>query len=447
MDVELNAYIASVANGSTIQFPTGSCYLTANRVEVRDKADLTIDGGGSTFRTTADGCTSQAVKGNWVLLRGSNITLRNMTAVGAFNVPGPRSLPRASAHPCFSETAMNFGVYGTTGAWLVDVKGHNAWGDAVTLGPAHYADPTHDPLVRGFVYASNVHVVRMEARKTARHCWSPTSGVGVWIEDSTCTDAWYVGLDAETDNQDQPLRDHHYLRNTFDGFNLGGLIVPVPGQVGRAPVGDIEIRGNRFLTPPDQVCNPTLLVGAYPNIGPGWEFTNITIRDNEQRAFTRAIVLDRVRGGSVGGNVITQLSPNECGEARQVIVTNSTGVVVDGPVAPVTSAPTTTSAPVTTQPPATTSTTAAGSSGGPANLAITSRTPSTVGLTWGAVPGATEYRAYVSRSSGSGFVLWASGLTGTSGTLFSLTGDYYVQVRAVVGGAETPGSNVVLATA
>ncbi len=61
--------------------------------------------------------------------------------------------------------------------------------------------------------------------------------------------------------------------------------------------------------------------------------------------------------------------------------------------------------------------------------------------------GAAEYRAYVSRTSGSGYFLWASGLSGTSATLYSLTGDFYVVLRAVVGGVESANSNEVLAKA
>jgi len=157
----------------------------------------------------------------------------------------------------------------------------------------------------------------------------------VWIEDSTCTDAWYAALDAETDNPAQVLRNQHYLRNTFDGFNLGGLLIPVPGEIGK--VSDIEIRGNRFLTPPDVACNQTLMVGAYPETGAGYEFANVRVEDNELRTFARGISLDFVNGGAIRNNRITQLPPppgttilQYCGEDRQIIVTSSTGVVVEG---------------------------------------------------------------------------------------------------------------------
>ena len=322
----------TVSAPTVVRFPAGKSYAQANRIEVRDRNNLVIDGNGSTFTTTANGCTTKSVNGNWVLIRGTNITLKNMTAVGSFNIPGPRNLTIQSADPCYTEATMNYGVYGTDGVWLVDVKGFNAWGDAVTVGPAHYAVTE---VYRDDDFADDVHINRMEARKSSRHCWAPTSGVGTWIEDSTCTDAWYAALDAETDYQDQPLRDHHYLRNTFDGFSVGGLLIPVPGQTGSA--GDIEIRGNKFLTTPDVECNPTVLLGGYPEIGPKYEFSNVIVEDNEFHTYARAINLDRVKGGVVRNNRITQRIPStgatilqHCGEDRQIIVTNSTGVVVEG---------------------------------------------------------------------------------------------------------------------
>ncbi|MGH9265140.1 MAG: IPT/TIG domain-containing protein [Acidimicrobiales bacterium] len=110
-----------------------------------------------------------------------------------------------------------------------------------------------------------------------------------------------------------------------------------------------------------------------------------------------------------------------------------------GPSASTTTTTTTVTTTMTTAPPS--------SSGAPTGLTVTSRTASTVGLRWNAVAGAGEYRAYVSRTSGSGYFLWASGFTGTTATLYSLTGDFYVVVRAVVGGVESANSNQVLARA
>jgi hypothetical protein len=134
--------------------------------------------------------------------------------------------------------------------------------------------------------------------------------------------------------------------------------------------------------------------------------------------------------------------------AQESANSNEVLVSADGTV-PTTTTSTTVTSPTTTPTtaPSATTTTAPTSSGAPTDLRITSRTSSTAGIAWNAVAGATEYRAYVSRTSGSGYFLWASGFTGTSATLYGLTGDFYVVVRAVVGGSESANSNEVLASA
>ncbi|HEV3364957.1 MAG TPA: PQQ-dependent sugar dehydrogenase, partial [Acidimicrobiia bacterium] len=82
-------------------------------------------------------------------------------------------------------------------------------------------------------------------------------------------------------------------------------------------------------------------------------------------------------------------------------------VAADGTVPTTIPSTTTTGAP---SPPTTVgSTTTTISSTAPANLTVTGRTASTVGLRWDPVAGASEYRAYVSDTSGSGYILWASG--------------------------------------
>lgn len=323
-ETAIMAAIEGCPDGSTVLFPAGRSYTVGRKIEVKDRRDLTIDGNGSTFTSTADGTTTQAVNGVWVLLRGSNVTLKNMTSVGSFDVPGPRSLAKLTA-PRFTEAAMGYGLYGVDGARLVDVKALRVWGDGVTTGPDTYVDgSTAD-------YTRNVHIERMHVETTGRHCWAPTSGENITIQDSVCKDAWYGGLDAELDDVAQPLRGHRYLRNTFDGYFMFGAIVPVIGNNGTT--ADIEIRGNRFLTPADNVCNPIIQVGAYPDTNPNVA-DNVVVADNDivvTQGVT--IILDHVRGGSITGNTINLEDTAGCNwpnPVEPVKVTNSTNVTVSG---------------------------------------------------------------------------------------------------------------------
>ena len=321
--------IADCPNGSTVRFPANGRYTEGGKIEIRDRQNLTIDGNGSTCTNTADGATTQAVNPVWLILRGRNITLRNMTAVGTFDVPGPRDLSKLQP-PRFTEASPGFGIYGADTVRLLGVKAFRVWGDGVTTGPAHYADAGH---VGNHDYTHNVLVDRMEVATVSRMCWGPTSGENIVIQSSSCKDAWYGGLDAEADHFAQPLRNHRYLNNTFDGYGNTGIFVPVAGDPGFSR--DIEIRGNTFLTGPDKQCSSTIGVGGYADSNPR-TFENVTVADNVIRFVAMGVWLDHVTGGVVQNNTMIRVEPPDdytphgwCGFDEPVRVTNGTDVVVD----------------------------------------------------------------------------------------------------------------------
>ena len=332
-EVAITAAIAGCPNESTVRFPLNRTYHQGNRIMVADRTGLTIDGNGSTFLTTADRHRhgpelDRHVNGNWLILRGSDITLKNMTARGVFDVPAPRNLERAATHPDAVEYNPSFGLYGVDGAQLVDVKSFNSWGDGVTLGADWYID--HSVKPENARYNRNIRIDRMEVQKAFRMCWGPTSGTGIWIRDSICRDAWYAGIDAEHDTPDQPLRDVHFLRNTFDGYFHYGILVSAAGDPGT--VADFEIRGNKLLTGADNRCQPGIVVGAWAN--DPRRFSNIVTADNEVWAMATAIAYDHVDGGVINGNLIHKLpappgfeTPESyCGHFDVVRVTNSSRV-------------------------------------------------------------------------------------------------------------------------
>ncbi len=330
-EAAITAAIAGCADGSTVRFPPDRSYTQAGKIQVTDRRNLVIDGNGSTFTTTARGRNFNGPHGNWVVLRGFNITLRNMTSKGSFTgyVGHPRSLALISPDPDFSEAAPNYGLYGVDTVHLIDVKGFYPWGDGVTTGPDEYVDGSTPD------YTRNVFIKRMQVETTARHCWAPTSGTNIWIEDSSCTDAWYVGLDAEADNLIQPLQSHHYLRNTFSGFNTAGIFVPVAAADGSTR--DFEIRDNVFLTSPDNKCAASIHIGGYPDSNPA-RFHNVVVTGNQIEHYGSAIVYDHVEGGSISGNILTRaLVPGSTAEgycgvgdaSAAIRITNSANISED----------------------------------------------------------------------------------------------------------------------
>lgn len=323
-EAAIMATIASCPNGSTVRFPPNAQYHQNNKILIADRHDLTIDGNGSTFTTTATRA-SEGVNGNWVILRGSNITLEHMSAVGAFNLDPPRTFAKYPSG--VSEAHMNYGVYGAEAVHLTDLKGSRPWGDGVTIAPDGYIDGSVPSA--NWKYAGNVYVTGVQIEHAARVCFAPTSGVNIWIQDSSCKDSWAQALDAEVDTPGEPLQGLHVLRNTFDGYTQGAIFVPIAGDPGK--VKDIEIRGNKLISGPDNLCNPSILMNAYP--ASTNRMQNVVVEDNDVWALTRAVQYDHVDGGSIHGNTIHPLpaptgydANGWCGEVRQTIVDDSTNV-------------------------------------------------------------------------------------------------------------------------
>lgn len=326
---ELSRFINAVPDGTTVRFSHGGCYAQDNRIEVRDKAGLTIDGNGSTFRSASENTGKHEANPNWLLLRGRDLVITDMKVVGNFHLKGKRSQQRVNQVSTEGEAGATsqpnagIGIYGGNAVHVRDIDIRDVFGDGVLTGVSEYVDasvPSQTPR--------DVHVERVTATKTARHCFSPNQVIGFWLENSTGRDCWYGALDAELDEPEQKLQDVHLLNNTFSDFNMLGIFIPVAGDGDNTR--DIEIRGNRFLTAPDQPCNTVIEVGTYP-MNPN-TIENVVVQDNEIKAHGVGISLDHVRGGAVEGNRIVY---NERGcqfpkATPPVRVTNSSDVKVEG---------------------------------------------------------------------------------------------------------------------
>jgi hypothetical protein len=329
VEAALNAFLANVPGNATVKFAPGGCYAQAGSIKLRDKSDVTIDGQGATFRSATENTALKGAVPNWMLVRGRNVRIQNMTIVGNFHLTGTRSQQRVNQLSTEGEAGatsqFNAGVsvYGGDGVWITDLAIADVFGDGVLTGMSEYVESTAP-----FEHPSNVHVERVTVTKAARHCYSPNQVDGFWLEDSTARDCWYMAIDAELDTTGQTLRNLHFLRNTFDGFMMGGIFIPVAGDA--SSTRDIEIRGNTFLARPDNVCNDVILVGAYPT-NPN-TFGNVVVDGNTMKTSGLAVHFDHVAGGSIQSNRVEYV---EAGCAYPdvsptVKVDNSTGVTVAG---------------------------------------------------------------------------------------------------------------------
>lgn len=319
-EMAIMAAIASCPNGTatsptTIQFPANSRYHANHRILISGRSNIVIDGNGSTFITTAH-LRSAGIEGNWILLKDHNLTLEDMTAIGAFHLPAPRSL--ATLSPADSEADMNYGVYGGDTISLLDLTGSHPWGDNVAAEDSTYIDKLPDSYVNGLTIEGGTF------SSAARMCFAPTSGTSIIFESNSCSDSWYGGVDAEIDNVKQPLDGIRVLHNTFNGFGQFGVAIPAAG----INTTHIEISGNRFITATDpayNVCWPIIRVGFYP-LTPA-TFTDVVTDDNSMPDYGTGISYDHVNGGEVKGNILTPHPTLGC-DTIPALVTNSTGIAV-----------------------------------------------------------------------------------------------------------------------
>ncbi len=316
----IGAAIRSCPDGSTVQFPAGAVYHQTDPIEVANRSNLIIDGGGSTFISSAPNTAD--VRPNWRLVKGRTLTIRNMTVEGNFKLQGPRSLPTVS-NIATNQRNSGFAVHGGDGVTITDVTVRDVFGDMVLVVPAEWT-PTnanvHSEIPR------NVRVIRLSGTRAARQCVAPTAVIGFWLEDSTLRDCWYGGVDFERDAVGEPIRDAHILRNTFDGFNLFAIAGTAPGNTG--DTNGIEVRGNKMLTPGDS-CISTILFGYYPD-DPN-QMLKIVIEDNDVKSLGNGITYDHINEGSIRNNRIEKTAPDSlCGPPAPVAtkVTNSVGVTV-----------------------------------------------------------------------------------------------------------------------
>lgn len=145
---DLNSWLASVPDGSTVQF-NGGCYRIDQDLRLTNRSSLTIDGGGATFKTddpTGDSSSFDAAgycatgssattpskvartRSQWDITGSSNITIRNMIIHGANPCGGTGS--NAYVAPLEAQHAFNVDR-NNTNITIEDVQAYDIYGDFI----------------------------------------------------------------------------------------------------------------------------------------------------------------------------------------------------------------------------------------------------------------------------------------------------------------------------
>ena len=123
----LNAFIATVPDGSTIVFKTGGIYRLDQSILLAGRHNLVFEGNGATLRANA---TGTAALGSPFRLNPGNayITIRDFTITG--NNPNTTTLYTAG-----QEDQMGVLIYGSTNIEVAHNTISHTWGDGVYIGP------------------------------------------------------------------------------------------------------------------------------------------------------------------------------------------------------------------------------------------------------------------------------------------------------------------------
>jgi hypothetical protein len=320
-DAAITAAIGSCPDGSTVIFPHNASYTIADRIEVKNRTDLIIDGNGSTFTNRRPPAIPNGVhKPNWWLETNTDLVIKNMTVIGAFDA----SIPRPGAPPIWHNMQWEHGftVVGGNGIWIQDVVVNNVWGEFVCTQPvAGLEGRGGEPR--------NVHIERLTGSGAGRNGVAFVGCVSCWLENSTLANLFFFGVDLEPDVPNELVQDIHIRNVAINGVYGSPIVIPfkfVPGQI-----ANIELRGLTMAQPSD-ICYGAVQIG-YPE-----QQTNTTIidgvviEDSQLKSRYHGLVLKDIGSGSIRNNTITAVGADLCGPPARISVNliNSPTVVVSG---------------------------------------------------------------------------------------------------------------------
>src|SRR3954452_11158808 len=114
---KLTAWLATVPDGSTVQFASNGCYGEDGTITLPGRNGLVLDGRGSEFRTLTPGDSQRA---NWRFSGGSNLTVQNMAVRGS---------DPSGSYDHAVEWQHGFAVDGVQGMTFANVQIRETWGD------------------------------------------------------------------------------------------------------------------------------------------------------------------------------------------------------------------------------------------------------------------------------------------------------------------------------
>jgi hypothetical protein len=223
---ELNAWMRSVPNGSTLNFRSGACYRIDATLSIKDRANLLIDGKGATF-SGARNRNGQAR--HWWILHSRGITLMNMIVRGA----NPRAGARSDAFVQKMQWQHAYYIRGSENILLDNVRAYDVYGDFVSISPMMLKGM---PLTSRHVTVRNSHFER-----NGRMGITVSGGEGIVISGNYIGQVRHALLDLEPEWVNVAISNVRFIGNTTGKV---WLVWVANGGICNAGVSDITIADN-----------------------------------------------------------------------------------------------------------------------------------------------------------------------------------------------------------
>lgn len=290
----LNAFVATVPNGSTIVFPAGATYRLDKGIQIANRHNLVFAGNGTTLKVGPSGGTNDQLAspfvlghqyGKWWQGGNSDIVIHDFVIIGNNPIPGTFTAGQ--------EGQANLEITGTDRVEIYSITGSAAPGDFVFITGVHGAW-IHD------CHALNV----------GRSGGSIISGRDVTFERNTFGVVGYCVFNIEPNTASEATYNARFLANTAISWNCSFL--SVEGSHTGATIDGVVADGN--------TATGASIRTVIDNGGTG-RMKNITITNNtgEKADDGPVLVFAHVDGLTVTGNV----QPLRSGVLMRII--NSTG--------------------------------------------------------------------------------------------------------------------------
>lgn len=222
----LNAYLLTVPDGSTIQFPVAADYTLSQGIQLSNRHNLILDGRGTTLRVQAGASgasqlassiiTGHAYGGSFSL-GATDIQIHDFTLVGNNPTPG--------VFTSGTEAQANLEMTGCTRLEVYNITGSGAWGDFIFV----------EDIIDGWFHNNT-------GTNAGRDGVSVISGTRVLVESTSFGTCGQNIIDIEPNNSSQACTNitvRNCTATTWANAFLG-----IEGSHTGAPIHGVVISGN-----------------------------------------------------------------------------------------------------------------------------------------------------------------------------------------------------------